>query len=239
MFRLANIPHDNESTKDLATFLSSIASKTIFDALESWAPSAEAVCAICELYFTMEEADELTGTSFFKGTGQYFYADGKPLSDKASGEEILYRKISRMKEKMSDPDKVYTFDVFEEYIFELLIECAMSENMAYMDSMSSRHPQMDESGFTIDDAIRWMTLSEEEQETADRLKSRFQYSEEEAERAARQVHRIYEMGLEEDEDDNMFFWDTRMGPQSERKENNRKEPHREAAEQILCFGSRG
>ena len=31
--------------------------------------------------------------------------------------ELLARKISRMKEKMADPDNYYTFDLFEEFLF--------------------------------------------------------------------------------------------------------------------------
>ena len=222
MFRLANMPEsDNESIRDQVKYISAIVSKTIYDALCQWVSTEDDIEEIYDCYFKGEDptADETVEgeaptVSFFRGIGQYFLSKGRPLSDEAAGKEILYRKISRMKEKMKDPEKYYTFDVFEEYIFVTLIEEAQSEFMAAMDRLGDHYGNQlsDKQGgsFVVDDTVRWIPLTAEEKKTADTLVTRFGYDSESAEKTALQIHRIHEMMPDEDEDDNMFFWDMDM-----------------------------
>lgn len=168
---------------------------------------------IYELYFSMddmdEEEDEPVG-GFFKGAGQYFFSKGKPLSDDVVGKEILYRKIRRMKEKMQDPDNYYTFDVLEEYIFVTLIETAGAEFFSVLDHLGGHEGEREIRDFIVDDSVRWLTMTTEEKKTAGELQRQFDYSREDAEQTALQIHRIHEMLPDDDEDDNMFFWDMDM-----------------------------
>ena len=53
--------------------------------------------------------------------GRYFHQE-----DRAVGLEILARKITRMREKLVDRTKFFTFDLFEEMVFAILIEYAKS-----------------------------------------------------------------------------------------------------------------
>ena len=214
MFRLATMPDaDNEACREQVYFISGIASKTIYDSLCKWATTTEDIESIYEMYFSLDELydeEDYPEARFFKGIGQYFFSGGEPMEDDEAGKEILYRKIQRMKEKMQDPDNFYTFDVFEEYLFVTLIEAAEAGFLCSLDLMGSHITETENGSFTIDDTVRQLTLTAEEQKTADELQNRFGYSRDDAEETALQIHRIQEMLPDEDEDDNMFFWDMDM-----------------------------
>lgn len=217
MFRLASMPDaDNEAYREQVRFISGIASKTIYDALCQWASSEEDIESIYELYFSMDdleddEDEDMSEEGFFKGAGQYFFSKGKSLADDVVGKEILYRKIRRMKEKMLDPDTFYTFDVLEEYIFATLIETTNAGFLSALDLMGNYDGGGTGNGdFIVDDTVRWLTLTAEEKKTAEELQQRFGYDREGAEEIALQIHRVHEMMLDDNEDDNLFFWDMDM-----------------------------
>ena len=221
MFRMANM----DETEELAKFLSSIATKTIYEAIEQWAPTNMEISAIYTLTFD----------GFFEGVSEYLPLTqemvtrwktanwNRPVpggirkgqlpvpqgfsSDEILGKEILARKLKRMKEKLSETDHYYTFDLFEELLLFLLIS-----------DMKVFH-RINESGEATD-------LTEEECAAADTLIKKYGFSAKMAVYVTLQVHRVYEMpeGLEEgfygneDEDDlqgdyleNLFFWDDDFG----------------------------
>ena len=99
--------------------------------------------------------------------------NGEALSDEAAGKEILFRKIKRMKEKMQDPVNYYTFDLFEEYLFQLLIEAMQSEHFCQMDLMGTDAASFSSGGmdagdaFRIDETIRWLAITPQEKEVAE------------------------------------------------------------------------
>ena len=235
MFRLASMPCEDTGKDDAAHYISSIASKTIYDALCRWCQTDKDVESIYESYFdhneedfydVFDEEDDITPADchFFYGIGQYFLdRQGRPLTDEAAGKEILYRKIKRMKEKMLDPDKYYTFDVFEEFIFVVLIDVTEAEYYCRMDELSFENRRSsvfhglsftDEAAgkdrFDIDETIRWIPITQEEKETADILHNRYGFDVDEAEQISMQLHRVHEMRLDDNEDDNLFFWDMDM-----------------------------
>lgn len=227
MFRLANMAHGDGGEQDAAGYISSIASRTIYEALCRWCNTEGDVELIFEDYFSRDEAeirdvfeddeqDDFSDSdfNFFAGIGQYYTGkNGKPLSDEAAGKEILFRKIRRMKDKMQDQANYYTFDLFEEYLFQLLIEAMQVEHFCQMDLRGTDAASFSSGGtddgdvFRIDDTIRWLAITPREKKVAETLHSRFGFSPDDAEMISMQIHRIYEMGLDEDEEDNMFFWD--------------------------------
>ena len=58
----------------------------------------------------------------FSGWFSEWSADEDLSEDDLAGIRFLWMKIERMKEKMLDQNTYFTFDLFEEYLFALLIE---------------------------------------------------------------------------------------------------------------------
>ena len=124
MFRLADI----EENTPLFNYISSIASKTIYNALDDL--FGDTLFPVEDFYYNTFSADVLEN-DFFEGLSQYIKeradvtADefGTPYSDDTrAGIELIFRKVRRMKEKMLDPEKNYTFDLLEEFLFNSVIE---------------------------------------------------------------------------------------------------------------------
>ena len=116
MFRLVNF---DEGTP-LCRYLSSIASKVIYNALDMWGGMLPEV--YMENFVWLYEDEEVD--VFFAGISNYIPENivspevkliaetmDEINNDDKIGMEILHRKIRRMKEKMADPDEYYTFDL--------------------------------------------------------------------------------------------------------------------------------
>ena len=134
MLRIMNY----EDREDLFRYLSSICSRVISNGLKVWAGTPEAVRA---LYL-----DDLSAfycfsgfIDFFRGISIYIPegavsgpiaeaagllpAGTKPISaDGRIGMEIVWRKIRRMREKLGDSDRFYSFDLLEEFLLLQLVE---------------------------------------------------------------------------------------------------------------------
>lgn len=136
MFRLANYS-DNE-IDSLYIYLSSTASRVIWNALNQWAGHSEDILDLYMLLFAGPPVGEMD-EDFFDGISQYVSPDIvrpeiKCAADKVkmgrievsadglTGMELIARKVARMKDKMADPVKYYTFDLFEEYLFAAMLE---------------------------------------------------------------------------------------------------------------------
>ena len=219
MFRLAN--YGDDEVNELYKYLSTTASKVIWNGLDQWAGSVE---KILDLYM-MEFAGPSVGImdqDFFDGISQFLSADlvrseiraaadkvkmgrNEVSSDGLIGMEILMRKISRMKDKMADPVHYYTFDLFEEYLFARMLESYDPD--AFEDS---RDPYV-------------ITTEEEIAESIQKLVSEFKVGEdleaeigepgiarEYAEFLAHTIHRLDKMDLWSSEEtgyESLFFWD--------------------------------
>lgn len=141
MFRLAN--HTDDKIDELYTYLSTTASKVIYNALDIWAGSLPAILDIYLTEFAGPPISE-NDTDFFEGISQYLSVStirpeinamldrmktGRRLikEDGRIGMELLARKIGRMKDKMADPNNYYTFDLFEEFLFAKMLEAYVPE----------------------------------------------------------------------------------------------------------------
>ena len=136
--------------------------------------------------FSTEEKPEGVEEPFFHGIGEFFSQD-----DDEVGKEIIARKLHRMSLKMLDPDAFYTFDLLEELIFYLMIEI--------MKGLYEQAPTRKDKEKCYNKA------AQDEAETE--LHERFGLSQREAKKTARQMYRLFEMGLKDGEDENLFFWD--------------------------------
>ena len=200
MFRLTAYPDATPGKDDLANYVSSRASATI-------AAGAQFIFgvdhdtgdikdqAIFESTYDMlfsfgsvstEENPEGEEKPFFYGIGEYFSQD-----DDAVGKEIIARKVHRMSQKMLDPKEFYTFDLLEEFIFYLMIEIMRA---LYQQASTKKEKE---------NSYNKMAQDEAEAE----LQNRFGLSKREAKKTARQMYRMFEMGLKDEEDENLFFWD--------------------------------
>ena len=141
MFRLAN--HTDDKIDELYTYLSTTASKVIYNALDIWAGSLPAILDIYLTEFAGPPISE-NDTDFFEGISQYLSVStirpkinamvdrmktGRRLikEDGRIGMELLARKIDRMKDKMADPNNYYTFDLFEEFLFAKMLGAYVPE----------------------------------------------------------------------------------------------------------------
>ena len=225
MFRLANFDEETRIYK----YLSSIASDTICQALDNWMSDEEDIKALYENEFEKDEDDESffgeedlereTPAEFFKGISEYISADGldrwshiddrEISADGRVGMEIISRKINRMKEKMSDPDHFYTFDLFEELLFYLMTD--FYETIILMEGFEEEGIDIEEldDDTEIEVELEYETEDEDILETFDVLMEEYGLEEEEAMMLAYAVYRPELMGIDPDDDneDSLFFWD--------------------------------
>ena len=115
MFRLANF---KEGTP-VFTYLSSIASRSILDALNEVYGNLAAIEEFYRTTFSKDARD----TDFFEELSSYISERtdvkkdecGLPYTDDIrAGLQLICLKTNRMKEKMRDPFHYYTFDLCEE-----------------------------------------------------------------------------------------------------------------------------
>lgn len=220
MIRLSDFTDDEGSR--LYKYLSSTASKVIWNALDIWAGSSPAILDVylTEFYGGLEgERDK----DYFEGISKFISEETvrsdivemvnrvnargvlSIISDGMVGMGFLERKITRMKDKLADPVHFYTFDLFEEYLFSMMVEAYIPEIFA-----GEEDPYI-------------ITADEEVEESARKLYTEFKVGEElEAELEepgigkeyaaflARSIHRVDSMGLwtaEEVGFESLFFWD--------------------------------
>ena len=219
MFRLASFSDDN--IDELYAYLSSTASRVIYNALDIWGGSLPAVLDIYLTEFAGPPIGE-NETDFFEGIAEYISSDviqpeisamvnrirkkGFEISEDGQvGMELLERKIERMKEKMEDPDNYYTFDLFEEFLFAKMLDCYSPEIFAG-----------EEDPYVI-------TSDAEVKASAEKLLNEFKIGEElekevgetgigkeYASWLARTIHRVDQMSLwasEESGYESLYFWD--------------------------------
>lgn len=113
--------------------------------------------------------------------------------DTKAGIQFIRHKVKRMIQKMEDPEKDYTFDVFEEVLFAVAISFARDD----IDFRKS---------IKLDVSYPFLE-KEREKDVIVELVERFGYKFPKAKRMAQKVVRFHEMLLKEDEDSNLFFWD--------------------------------
>ena len=222
MFRLAN--YSDDEVDRLYKYLSSTASRVIWNGLNIWAGSWP---AILDVYLT-EFAGEPAGmreVEFFEGISEYLSMDivrpeiiegvnrmqyGRTVigDDGKIGMELIARKIAHMKDKMADPAHYYTFDLFEEYLFAKMLDAYDPELFA-----------LDRDG---DPYV--ITSDEEMEESYQKLLKDYRVGEElEAEIGeegiekkyanflAHTIHRLDFMSMWASEEagfESLFFWDT-------------------------------
>ncbi|MBR2257279.1 MAG: hypothetical protein IJ899_08065 [Blautia sp.] len=200
MFRLVTYPDATPGKDDLANYVSSRASATIAAATQfifginyvtGDLDDQEVFESTYEMLFSSgsistEENPDGTVEPFFQGIGEFFSQD-----DDAAGKEIVARKLHRMSQKLLDLEEFYTFDLFEEFIFYLMTEI--------MKALYEKAPTRREKENCYNRA------AQDEAETE--LQERFGLSKTKAKKTARQMYRVFEMGLKEGEYENAFFWD--------------------------------
>ena len=225
MFRLVNFDEDSKLYK----YLSGIASESIYNALDSWMSDDSDIKALYENEFEDFDGSEIVigdGTDmpdeppvngFFEGVSDFFQGDladrWKVIDERIIDEdgrigmEMISRKISRMKEKMADPDHYYTFDLFEEYLFYLMTEFYQMSTVAEM---------FDEEGIDMDDLddeteieieMEYETEDEDIIEVIETLINDYGLEEEEALSMTYPLFRPELMGLDAEEEESLFFWD--------------------------------
>ena len=200
MFRLTTYPNAAPGKDDAANYISSRASATIAAAIQvifgvncdtGDIDDRELFESTYQMLFSAGslaagEHPDGVGEPFFRGTGEYFLQD-----DEAVGKEIIARKLHRMGQKMLDPREFYTFDLLEELIFFL-----MTEVTGNIYGKASTRKEKEK------------CCNKEAQDEAETvLHERFGFSKRKSKQTARQMFRVFEMGLKDDEDENMFFWD--------------------------------
>ncbi|MBR2528097.1 MAG: hypothetical protein IKE58_06495 [Blautia sp.] len=181
MFRINEAGGRYELSEDCIRFLSEKASLTIAQGIELLYdfPVVGDDFSSYEKLNTMYDC--FYDGDFFRGIGSYF---GK--TDEETGKEILARKIARMHEKLLSQE-YDVFDLFEELIFHNMI--------LFMEKLQ----EMGKIEYPIDKAA--------ERETTLTLFGRYGVLNAEARELSAAVHRLYEMGLKDDGDVNLFFWD--------------------------------
>ena len=191
MFRLAEF----DERCSVYRQMSETASRTITRAIDGWVNTVYDIEEIYWMYFGAE-----SGSDFFAGISEYLplssvrpvlmkrRAEPDPFrtetahNDDLIGMEFLWRKIERMREKMDDPAEYYTFDLFEEYVFDLMIEIYQFQ-------------RDEEAAPDIKDKIL---------EMAQKIELACAIEEEGSMEMAASLYRIERMGIN---DSDLFFWD--------------------------------
>ena len=116
-------------------------------------------------------------------------AEKQLTDDNLIGRHIVRRKLERMKEKLADPDKFYTFDIFEERLLwmALTFRRDMSRSQKVREANKALNPVIEEAEQT--------------------LRKKYGFTAAVAEETARKMYRADSMLLKGDEDDNLIFWD--------------------------------
>lgn len=215
---------------DLYRYLSGIASKTIYDALCEWVESPADIEEICDSNFSLLSEQSPNG-KYFDGLARHLRLSPSNMSaglksadiqfygwysewdippayseDENAAIRFLWMKIERIKEKMIDQKTFYTLDLFEEFLFSMLIEQAAFLKEAEEISLNYGAGTPDHA-----EIIKRRKAKESAIETTrSALINRFRFEDEGAESTAKAVHCVEKMGFYDDdniEDSNIFFWD--------------------------------
>lgn len=184
MFRLANFDDTNAKEDGLYRYLSLAISNTIVDCLNDYLNSANTYRIFYDTFFSGE---------FFSGVSKYIKpqapCDNSAEADAQVGFEFTCSKMERMKEKMQDPDELYTFDVFEERI--LFIICEVNAQVS-----------------KTKEGKKALEPLKAKVETAKKeLREKYGLSAKNANDYSKKMYLVSSMPLKDDEDDNIIFWD--------------------------------
>lgn len=189
MFRLA----DFDEGTPLYKYLSSLASRSIFETLDDVYGNMPTI----EDFYATTFSTDVREADFFKGLSTYITerADVKKdefgasyTADTRAGLQLIYLKTNRMKEKMRDPSHYYTFDLFEEYLFNEMIAIC-----------HSIYVEMD----MRDDAEK-KELALNIKKTAMELTEKYGVEKDLAEEIAESAWKPEKMGID---DSDLYFWD--------------------------------
>lgn len=189
MFRLA----DFDEGTPLYKYLSTIASHSILEALDDVYGNMPTI----EDFYATTFSTDVRETDFFKGLSTYITdrADVKEdefgssyTDDTRAGLQLMYLKTNRMKEKMRDPSHYYTFDLFEEYLFNEMIAVYYS---IYVEADMREESEKKELALNI-------------KKTARGLIETYSVEEELAEEIAESAWKPEKMGID---DSDLYFWD--------------------------------
>ena len=189
MFRLA----DQKESNPVFKYLSSIASRSILAALDDIYGNMPTI----EEFYKTTFSTNVRDTDFFEELSSYIRERtdvkndeyGSPYTaDTRAGLQLIYLKTNRMKEKMRDPAHYFTFDLFEEYLFNEMIEVYYS---IYVEAdMREEEEKKD--------------LAENIRNTTRELIEKYGVEEEMAKERAESAWKVEKMGLDYSED---YFWD--------------------------------
>ncbi len=142
---------------------------------------------------------------FFEGISKYlildntnvdvpYFLENNGLNDLKVGYIFTQMKMQRMKEKMLDPDEVYTFDIFEERILaDICYQAQYPTTSIERECTDNRK---------ISEKIKQnIALAQKE------LREKYKLDAKTAKDFAEKMFRPSKMLLREDEDDNIIFWD--------------------------------
>lgn len=180
MFALVNYEKQEIDSSLELQYIREIVSDTIYKGLKF----AFTFCGDTDIDLMI---DFYFGNDFFRELAEFL----RFSSDYEAARNFLKRKTIRMMEKMLDKNEDYTFDVFEEYLFYVAIQC-IKVDMELL-------PENNKCDSEFYDKSR-------EKEVAERLKE-FGYTPRKSLKKAREILRFQDMFLNDDEDDNLFFWD--------------------------------
>ena len=150
-----------------------------------------------EDFYTTTFSTDVREADFFKGLSTYIRdrADvkkdefGAPYTaDTRAGLQLIYLKTNRMKEKMRDPVNYYTFDLFEEYLFNEMIAvyCSIYLEMDMREDAEKKE------------------LTENIKKTASELIEKYGVEKDLAEEIAESAWKPEKMGID---DSDLYFWD--------------------------------
>lgn len=184
MFRLANFDDDDNVEGGVYRYISSAISGTITDCLNEYLEDREKYDAFYNSFY----AD-----GFFEGVSRYIKPGNHAMrsysTDNRVGYEFTLLKMNRMKEKMQDQTELYTFDVFEERI--LFFMCKVKAGKARTAE-----------GRQLRDHFKGKVEAAKKE-----LREKYGLYAKNANDYSRKMYYASAMLLNDDEDDNIIFWD--------------------------------
>ena len=184
MFRLANFGESHKEEGSLYRYLSNAVSATIVECLNEYLEDMGKFGIFYDTFF---------GDDFFSEISRYIKLRAAMLitydEDAQAGYEFTLLKMKRMREKMQDQSKFYTFDVFEERI--LFLMCKVMEGRVRTAKWKQSH----------EDIKAKVEAAKAE------LREKHGLSAKRANDYSRKMYYASAMLLKEDEDDNLIFWD--------------------------------
>ncbi len=192
MFRLVTYDEENMKKESFYPYVSKQISDTIAEHIDYHQNKIEG------FFFDFSSDD------FFKGISKYltldnanvdvpYFLKNDNLKDLKVGYIFTQMKMQRMKEKMLDPDEVYSFDIFEERILAYICFQAQFPASIERERADARR---------ISEKIKQnIALAEKE------LREKHKLNAKTAKDYAEKMFRPSKMLLRKDEIDNIIFWD--------------------------------